>query len=194
MKWIFVGLGNPGGEYDGTRHNTGRMALESYAKREKLKWREDKKAHALVAKSANETSAAFILPNTFMNKSGSALLSYVKSVNAAHHTIVVYDDLDLPLGKIKLSYNRGNGGHNGLKSIERAVKTQEFWRIRIGVSPSTASGKTKKPVGEEAVIKFILSSFTPAQRDELKKVYKQVNEAIGMIIAEGPERAMNYFN
>ncbi len=191
MKWTCVGLGNPGEAYDNTRHNAGRMALQSYAKKYKVEWREDKKAIAFV--TALDT-ATLITPNTFMNKSGNALLGYVKSVNAAHHTVIIYDDLDLPLGKVKVSYNRSSGGHNGLKSIERALKTQEFWRIRIGVSNSTAKGVTKKPSGEEEVIKFILASFSAPQRDELKKVFKHVSLILDMIIADGPERAMNTFN
>lgn len=191
MKWIFVGLGNPGGEYINSRHNTGRAALEIYAKKEKLEWREDKKSNALVA---SDECITLILPNTFMNNSGKALTKYVKSVNAAKNTVVVYDDIDLPLGRIKLSFNRSSGGHNGVKSVESALKMRCFWRIRIGVALATASGKTKKPAGEEAVIKFILGKFTPIQLEEIKKVYKEVTKAIEMIVDEGAERAMNKFN
>jgi len=191
MTWTIVGLGNPGAEYDGTRHNTGRAILEVYAKKEHLEWREDKKANALAAKGEGYV---LILPNTFMNKSGSALTKYVKSVKAAEHVLVVYDDLDLPIGRIKISFDRSSGGHNGVKSIERSLKTKCFWRVRVGVASATASGKTKKPVGEEAVIKFILGKFSPAQRDEMKKVTKQVIAVIETILSEGPERAMNTFN
>ena len=191
MTWMIVGLGNPGEEYDGTRHNTGRAVLEMLAKRDKIAWREDSKAHALVGKTP---AATLILPNTYMNKSGSSLRKYVKSIKAAHQALVVYDDLDLPLGKIKISFDRSSGGHNGLKSIERALKTREFWRIRIGIACSDASGKLKKPSGEDVVIKFILGKFTPTQREELKKVYKTVLQAIDIVLAEGPERAMNIFN
>ena len=191
MKWIFVGLGNPGSEYSDSRHNVGRVALEIFAKKEKIEWREDKKSNATVSTGENTT---LILPNTFMNNSGKALVKYVKSIKSAKNTVVVYDDIDLPLGRIKFSFDRSSGGHNGVKSVEAALKTRCFWRIRIGVAPTTASGKPKKPSGEEAVIKFILGTFTPTQREDLKKVYKEVVKAIEMIVSDGAERAMNQFN
>lgn len=192
MAWVIVGLGNPGTEYENTRHNAGRMALAVYAKKNDAdEWREDKKAQATVAKSG---TTVLVLPDTFMNKSGSAVLKYVKSVKAAEKLVVVYDDLDLPLGKIKLSYDRGSGGHRGLDSVMRAVKTRAFARIRIGVSPETPSGKLKKPHGEDEVNKFILAKFKPNEIDELKKVFKRVNDALEAIIERGPMIAMNEFN
>jgi PTH1 family peptidyl-tRNA hydrolase len=194
MAYIIVGLGNPGGEYDNTRHNAGRMAVEAYAKKEGGKdvvWRDDKKANALVAKVGKDT---LVLPNTFMNKSGSAVVKYVKSVKAAKNMVVVYDDLDLPLGRIKISFARSAGGHNGLKSVTRAVKTDEFIRIRIGVSPHTPKGVTKKPAGEDAVLKFILGKFAPKEADELKKTLKLAVEALGVIRDDGYVVAMNKCN
>jgi PTH1 family peptidyl-tRNA hydrolase len=194
MAYIIVGLGNPGGEYDNTRHNAGRMAVEAYAKKEGGKdvvWRDDKKANALVAKVGKDT---LVLPNTFMNKSGSAVVKYVKSVKAAKNMVVVYDDLDLPLGRIKISFARSAGGHNGLKSVTRAVKTDEFIRIRIGVSPHTPKGVTKKPSGEDAVLKFILGKFAPKEADELKKTLKLAVEALGVIRDDGYVVAMNKCN
>ena len=187
-----MGLGNPGGEYEGTRHNTGRMAVEHFAKSQNIKeWREDAKANALVAKA---TGATLLLPNTFMNKSGSAVSKYVKSQKAAEHAVVIYDDLDMPLGKMKISFNRSSGGHNGIKSIERAVKTQKFYRIRVGISGATPSGKLKKPQGEKDVIDFIMKKFKPNEQDVLKKVFKRANEALNVMIADGPQVAMNQFN
>lgn len=194
MTYIIVGLGNPGGEYDNTRHNAGRMAVEAYAKKEEGKsvaWREDKKANALVTKVGKDT---LVLPNTFMNKSGSAVVKYVKSVKAAKNLVVVYDDLDLPLGRIKISFARSSGGHNGLKSVARAIKTDEFIRIRIGVSPHTPKGVTKKPTGEDAVLKFILGKFAPKEADELKKTLKLAVEALAVIRDEGYVAAMNKCN
>jgi len=196
MSWVIVGLGNPGAEYVGTRHNTGREAVESYAKKyADGDWREDKKASALtVSAHEGKESTRLVLPDTFMNKSGSAVARYVKSVKAAERLIVVYDDLDLPLGSVKLSFDRGSGGHKGLESIMRALKTKKFTRIRIGVSPTTASGKTKKPHGDEEVNRFILATFRPSEKDEMKKASKKAAEAIASIITEGREIAMNRFN
>ncbi|MBI5004466.1 aminoacyl-tRNA hydrolase [Candidatus Kaiserbacteria bacterium] len=206
MTWTIVGLGNPGEEYDNTRHNAGRMALEVAAKKAGGdEWKVNpvkasahgagKGAKATVAKATiGKTTAVFVLPDTFMNKSGAAVLKYVKSAKAAERMIVVYDDLDLPIGTIKLSFNRGSGGHKGVESIMRALKTKKFTRVRIGVSRATASGKIKKPSGEDEVIDFILAAFKPAEMTELKGVFKKVSEAIETIVTEGPERAMNQFN
>lgn len=192
MNYVIVGLGNPGNEYEHTRHNAGREAVEYFAKKnDASEWKEDAKSEATVAKVGK---TVLVLPDTFMNKSGSAVVKHVKSVKAAENLVVVYDDLDLPLGKVKISFNRGSGGHKGIESITRAVKTQKFVRIRIGVSPATSSGKLKKPDGEEKVIDFILGKFKPAEQDVLKKVYKVVAGAIREIIEEGRLVAMNHYN
>lgn len=196
MSWIIVGLGNPGEEYEATRHNTGRMALEFFARQSGTSaWKEDKKSQSLTTGArVGKHMLALVLPNTFMNKSGASVAKFVKSMKAAERLVVVSDDLDLPLGKIKLSFNRGSGGHKGIESIVRAVKTKRFTRIRIGVSASTATGKLKKPHGEKEVVDFILARFKAHEMDELKKVFKKVTQAIETIVSESPERAMNRFN
>lgn len=191
MSYVIVGLGNPGGEYAKTRHNAGRLAVEYFASKNDVEtWREDKKANAHVAKVGKHT---LVLPDTFMNKSGSAVSKYVKSVKAAKNLVVVYDDLDLPLGRIKISFALLRG-HNGLKSVARAVKTDDFIRVRIGVSPHTPKGKIKKPLGEEKVMGFILGKFTPKDEAEFKKVLKRVSDALTCILEEGYVQAMNVHN
>jgi PTH1 family peptidyl-tRNA hydrolase len=199
MTWVIVGLGNPGPEYENTRHNAGRMAVMHFAEKDDVdEWKEDANAKATVTKVG---ATVCVLPDTYMNKSGSAVLKYVKparreggSAKAAEKMIVVYDDLDLPLGVMKMSYDRGSGGHKGLESVMRAVKTKKFTRIRIGVSPATAKGVAKKPHGEEAVLKFILQKFRPSESDELKKIFKHASNAISATIEHGPMIAMNEFN
>ncbi len=196
MAWVIVGLGNPGEEYDGTRHNAGRIALDYFAKELKFgEWKEDKKAKSHVASGMlGRISVVLITPDTFMNKSGAAIARFVKSQKAAERLVVLYDDLDLPLGSMKLSFNRGSGGHRGVESIMKSVKTKKFTRVRIGVSPLRASGKLKKPSGEKEVVAFILAKFRSAELAELNPVWKRIAEALQAIVAEGPERAMNQFN
>lgn len=196
MTWVIVGLGNPGEEYDGTRHNTGRMALEQFAKDNGFSpWKENAAAKATIAKgTVGKNAVTLVLPDTFMNKSGAAVLKFVKSMKAAEKMIVVYDDLDLAIGKMKVSFDRGSGGHKGIESIMRAVKTKKFTRIRIGISPATASGKLKKPQGDEEVGKFILGTFKSSEQTELKQVLKKSSEAITTTIEEGYGIAMNRFN
>ena len=171
---IVVGLGNPGSEYERTRHNTGRMA-----------------ADFVVEKT---DGLKVFVPDTYMNKTGAAIAKVVKSKKAAEKLIVIYDDLDLPLGTMKISYNRSSGGHRGVESIIKALKTEAFIRIRIGISPATPSGKLKKPKGEKEVEKFILGEFKKPELEILKKVFKKVAEAVEVIVEEGKEAAMSEFN
>ncbi len=196
MAWVVVGLGNPGEEYENTRHNAGRMAVMHYALHTGApQWKEDKKSLSLTTGAGSKTTIiALQLPNTYMNKSGSAVMKLVKGVKAAERLIVVYDDLDLPIGKLKISFNRGSGGHKGIESIATGLRTKKFTRIRVGISPETAGGKMKKPLGEAVVHDFILKKFKADEITELKKVFKKVAEAIDMIVAEGPTIAMNHFN
>lgn len=196
MTWVIVGLGNPGEEYENTRHNTGRMALEYFAQSGNFSdWKDDSRAKARISRGAiGKVLAVLVAPDTFMNKSGSAVAKFVKSAKAAERMIVIYDDLDLPLGKIKISFDRGSGGHKGVESIQRAVKTKKFVRIRVGVSPESAAGKMRKPESGEAVLRFILQRFKPGEREELKTVFKKVAEAIATTVTENREIAMNKFN
>lgn len=199
--YIIAGLGNPGQEYEHTRHNVGRMFLEYVGKKEGLSdWREDKKLKALTTEGKiGKGKVLLVKPNNFMNNSGKSLAPLVKSKKAAPGLVVVYDDLDLPLGTLKISFNRGSGGHRGLDSIIKAIKTREFTRIRLGISPGTPSGKVKKPSGEKAVIDFILGKFKPKELEILKKSFKKAHEALGIIVSEkspqlGREKAMGEVN
>ncbi len=163
-------------------------------------WEFDKKSKSQISKSKiGKEPATLILPETFMNKSGQAVSYFVKpklktSKKGLENLIVVHDDIDLPLGTLKISYNKGTGGHRGLDSVVKAVKTKEFVRIRIGISSATPSGKIKKPQGEKAVIDFILNKFKPAELEIIKKIFKKVSEAIQTLITDGRDRAMNMFN
>lgn len=196
MAWVIVGLGNPGEEYNDTRHNCGRMAVEMFGKTTGFReFKEDKKRNVHATSGlVGKTATALVLPNTFMNKSGAAVAKFVKGLKAAERMVVVYDDLDLPLGKIKISFDRSSGGHKGVESITRAVKTQKFTRIRIGVSPSTAGGSLRKPEGKKVVNNFILTPFRAHEVAALKPVFKRVAEALEVIVREGRQMAMNRFN
>ena len=196
MSWVIVGLGNPGEEYENTRHNAGRMALAYFAKLNDLpELKEDRKNKTHVSKGAlNKTVLVLVAPDTYMNKSGNAVGKFVRSQKAAERMIVVYDDLDLSLGTMKISFDRGAGGHKGLESVIRAVKTKKFTRVRVGISETTAAGKLKKPSGEKEVLGFILAKFKPVELDLLRRVLKKSTDAISAIVLEGPMRAMNEFN
>ncbi len=195
MSYIFVGLGNPGDEYKNTRHNTGRMMLEWYARAYEAEWKFDKKINAQVAKiKVGKSPVTLVLPDTFMNNSGKTVKSLVTSVKGAEKLMVIYDDLDMGFGAHKISFNKSSGGHRGLESIIKSLKTEKFARIRIGISPTTPSGKTKKPVGEDKVMKFILGEFKPEEITALKKISKKVTLALDTFVTSGIEKARNEFN
>lgn len=196
MAWVIVGLGNPGEEYDSTRHNCGRMAVEFFAKGADFReFREDSKRNVHVGSGLiGKTATVLLLPDTFMNKSGTAVVKFVKGSRAAERMVVVHDDLDLPLGKMKISFDRSSGGHKGVESIIRAVKTQRFTRVRIGVSPTTSSGMLRKPEGKKVVHNFILTKLRAHELAVLKPVFRRVAEALETVIRDGREIAMNKFN
>ncbi len=192
-SWIIVGLGNPGEEYAETRHNTGRIVVSKIAESfDGGEWKTEKMLTAAVAKgSVNGNPARFVLPNTFMNLSGKSVKPLIPGPKAAERLIVVYDDIDLPFGSLKISYGRSSGGHNGLESVIKSLKTKDFVRIRIGVAPTTPGGKLKKPSGEEAVVKFLLGEFKKPELETLKKIIKRVEEAVTIIVTESREKAMS---
>ena len=179
MKLV-VGLGNPGKEYENTRHNTGRILVGMIEKK--------------LDKEESKQKIKFITPDTFMNNSGKAVAPLIKSKKDLKDLVVIYDDIDLPLGKMKISFNRSSGGHNGLGSIIKHLKSEEFLRIRIGISPSTPKGVVKKPKGEKAVLNFLLGEYKKPELETIKKMSKKVAEAVEMIFSESKEKAMSIFN
>jgi len=173
---LVVGLGNPGKEYENTRHNTGRIVTE------------------MVAKKLKDTKIKFITPDNFMNNSGRAVAPLIKSKKDLQNLVVIYDDVDLPIGKIKISFNRSSGGHNGLNSIIKSLKSQEFLRIRVGISSATPKGVVKKPKGEKAMLNFLLGEFKKPELEKIKKLSKTIAEAVETIFTESKEKAMSIFN
>lgn len=196
MKWIVVGLGNPGSEYAYTRHNAGRIVLDAFRRAHDLPEWENKKIYkALLSKGEVQGSELLLLlPETYMNDSGKSLVSLVKSKKQAGQLVVVHDDIDLPLGSWKISFDRGSGGQKGVESIMASLKTKAFIRVRVGVLSKTQGGKPKKPKGGEAVHKFILGKFKEEEMVELKKVSKEIAKGIDTLLCDGLDRAMNQWN
>ncbi len=200
MTFHFIGLGNPGEEYAQTRHNTGQIILEHFRVAHDFpEWKNDMKSKALVSKGkVGKHTVVLVCPQTFMNKSGISAKAFVENgkenPKEAERMLVIYDDLDLPFGAMKFSFNRSSGGHKGMESIIKAVKTEAFPRLRIGISPTTPAGKLKKPHGEEAVEKVILGQFKKEDMAELKKLFRTIDEGLTLYIEEGRERAMTFLN
>lgn len=195
MKLI-ISLGNPGEEYKDARHNVGFMAVDEIAKKEGSKFSFEKKFNAEVAKSRfNDKPAILAKPFTFVNKSGEAVrkLKLFYKIKPAD-IIVIHDDLDIEFGSFKLSFAKHSGGHRGVQSVIDGLKTDKFWRLRIGIANRKleAIRKQKKEVptrkasrgssipqsGIGTVGGFVLSRFTPAEQSELKKIIKKALEGL----------------
>lgn len=191
MALVIVGLGNSGKEYEKTRHNAGRMVVERFGAREGFPEFVFKKgANALVSDGvvAGE-KVTLVLPETMMNRSGVSVSALVKSVSGARKLLVVHDELDMPLGTLKMVFGRNSGGHKGVESIMRAIKTKNFARLRVGISGSGKKHQAKKPRGEEKVVKHVIGKFKPAEDAVLKKVLKKSMDATHTFIVEGIEKA-----
>jgi PTH1 family peptidyl-tRNA hydrolase len=196
MALVIVGLGNPGKEYEKTRHNAGRDAVALVVKNEGLSdFVFNKTANALVTKGVvGGENATLVLPETMMNLSGKAVAAFVKSPKAAKNLLVIHDDLDLPLGTIKMVFARGSGGHKGVESIMRALKTEAFARIRIGISAEGKRNQAKKVQGEEKVLKMVIGKWKPSEETVVKKVLKKVAETVRLYASESIEAATMFAN
>lgn len=194
---IFVGLGNPTAEHEGSRHNIGREFLSWYSERgsEEVEWKAEKISRALVAKpKVAGKPSIFVLPETYMNDSGISLRSFISNKKDLAKLVVLHDDLDLPLGTIKISFARGDGGHNGVKSIIAHTKSNEFVRVRIGIAKKSTKGVALKPKGEDKVVRFVLGKFSPAEKLAVRRLYKILSEVVEVLAEEGKDIAMNRFN
>ncbi len=191
MGFVIMGLGNTGKEYEKTRHNAGRMAVELFAKKNDFPpFVLNKTAKALVSQGVLDgEKVTLVLPETMMNLSGKSAPAFVKSVKAAKQLVIVQDELDLPLGTLKMVFGRNSGGHKGVESIMRALKTKEFARLRIGISGAGKKHQAKKPAGEEKVVKHVIGKFKPAEEAVLKKSLNRSIEALAYFVTDGVEKA-----
>ncbi len=186
---LIVGLGNPGEKYEKTRHNLGFRVVDEFQRRNnfaKLKFL--KKSQAEISEGILDNKKMILAkPQAFMNLSGKSIKILTKSCELeAKNLIVVHDDIDLPLGKTRISIGRGAAGHKGVESIIKILGTKNFIRFRLGVC-----SKTNKPKNPE---KFVLQKFTKNEEKIVKEVIKKTAEAIGFFLKEGLERTMNKFN
>jgi PTH1 family peptidyl-tRNA hydrolase len=187
MKLI-VGLGNPGRNYARNRHNIGFICINHFARSQGVKFdRKQSRARTGTGKIAgNEVVLA--KPQTHMNSSGESVSRLVKRFKInLEDLIVIHDDLDLPLGKIRLSSGSSSGGHKGINSIIKELGSQDFIRLRIGIGRPAG-------VSEEEIIAYVLSDFMPEQRKAIAPVIPKVSEAILCLLTEGLEAAMNRYN
>jgi len=191
MKLI-VGLGNPGKTYAHNRHNVGFLCLNYFARFHSIGF-DHRQCRARV--SLAEVGGKQLLlakPGTFVNISGESVACLVRK----HDTIlsdllVIYDDLDLPVGKIRLRQSGGSGGHKGMNSIISALGSEAFPRIRVGIGRPQGD---KQSISEDAIVNYVLSDFFPQEEEVIKPVIATVSEAIDYFLTQGIEATMSKFN
>jgi PTH1 family peptidyl-tRNA hydrolase len=192
MKLI-VGLGNPGRDYVNNRHNVGFKCIDLFAREHGISLTQRGARSKLGTGEVAGTKMVLAKPQTFMNLSGEAVSALMRRYRLSSQDIlVIYDDLDLPLGKIRIREKGSSGGHNGLKSIISHLGTQDFPRIRVGIAPAEGGDGAAAP--EVDAIEHVLSDFTDAEKTVMREVYPRVAAAIEFILIEGIAAAMNKYN
>lgn len=193
--FIIVGLRNPGDEYTNTRHNVGWIILADIMERHSFPTptKSAKYSGELGEGVLFGTEVGILLPTTFMNNSGTAVVKYVKEKSSLNALIVVHDDVDLPLGEVRISFDRGSGGHNGIKSIIDSLGSQAFIRIRVGVAQKNIFGTVKRPTGDKRA-DFVLGTFKSGELKQMPKIAETVDRALELIVTKGKEVAMAEIN
>jgi PTH1 family peptidyl-tRNA hydrolase len=183
---IVVGLGNPGRRYKKTRHNVGFMTVDRLAESHSLAFSKKKFNAEIATGSILGEEVLLVKPQTFMNVSGEAVGPLVRFYKVEHPDIlVVYDDADLPFGKMRLRPLGGSGGHNGMKSIISHLGSQEFPRIRVGIRGEFVF---------DDLSDYVLGKFTSDEAKKLKDIINEVCEAVGAVLTDPFEKAMTRFN
>jgi len=189
--WLVVGLGNPGPEYAATRHNVGFLVTDLLADQVGAKLARHKRGHALAAEGklgipGSMTHLVLVEPLSFMNESGGP----VKAIMAFYgvepeRLIVVHDELDIPFTTIRVKLGGGDNGHNGLKSIRKALGTGDFYRVRVGIG---------RPPGRQDPADYVLKPFASAERAELAEVVQRSADAVESMMTAGLDVTQNRFN
>jgi peptidyl-tRNA hydrolase, PTH1 family len=183
---LIVGLGNPENKYEGTRHNIGFAAVEQIASKWNYSWQDNRRFTGLISEgiAPNKQKVRLLKPLTYMNLSGQSVRAVVDWYKYSPETVlVIYDDMDLPVGKMRMRLAGSDGGHNGMKSIIAHLGTQKFPRLRIGIGR-----------GNKESINHVLGRFSQAQDQIISKVLAQTVDCIETSLFEGVEKAMSLYN
>lgn len=183
---LIVGLGNPGLEYKGTRHNVGFELIDNLSEKLTITLKPGNGLFFFGEGRFKGQTVTLLKPTTYMNKSGRAVTkALAETGNSPSECLVCYDDIHLETGRIKLKPAGSAGGHNGIIDIIDRLQTQDFPRLRIGIGNEFNRGRQSD---------YVLSPFTPSQREQINETLEVASEAVLMFLREGIERAMNQFN
>lgn len=184
---MMVGLGNPGSEYEQTRHNAGFWFIDELAWQYKATLKEEKKFFGSVARISISGSDLWLLkPSTFMNRSGQAVAALAQFYKIKPEEIlVVHDELDIPCGRIKFKLGGGNGGHNGLKDIQARLGTPDFYRLRLGID---------HPGNRNLVVGYVLNKPSPEHRQQIDEAINKSLKAVPMLLAGEWEEAVRFLH
>ena len=185
MKYLIVGLGNVGSEYEGTRHNCGFMVVDALAKEADASWSLERHAYRAEVRHKGRT-LILIKPTTYMNLSGKAVAYWLQQERVSlENLLVVVDDLALPVGTMRMKRQGSHGGHNGLADIEAALHSANYCRLRIGIGADFGRGHQ---------IDYVLGCFSEAERTLLDPVISRAGDAIKAFVTVGADRAMTEYN
>ncbi len=187
MAWLVAGLGNPGERYQATRHNLGAMVARELAARAGERFRKVRFVPVDAAEiSLGEERVLLALAHRFMNESGPAYASLARKRDVpAGRVIAVHDDLDLAFGALRIKLGGSTAGHRGLDSLAGALRTAEFFRVRVGIG---------RPPGRQDPADFVLDPFPKAERDEVPSLVDLAADAVASLVADGLERTQDRFN
>lgn len=185
MKFLIVGLGNPGMDYEHTRHNIGFDILDSYAGNNEINWTKGRFGWTADVMIRGKR-ATLLKPDTYMNLSGKAVRYWLDTLKIKpQNLLIVLDDLALPLGKLRLKLKGSDGGHNGLRSINEVLNTTEYPRLRFGIGNEFSKGRQ---------VDFVLSKWRPEENEIVAEAIEKATESINLFIVEGAGKAMTKVN
>lgn len=184
--FVIVGLGNPGKEYEKTRHNTGFMTIDKLAKKYNIEFNKEKNKALIGSGLIGDEKVILVKPQTFMNLSGEAAREIMEFYKEdMNNFIAIFDDIDLPIGTIRIKERGSAGTHNGVKSLVKELKTQEFKRVKVGIG---------SPSEKMDLISHVLGKFSEKELELIDESTSKAAEAIECIIKDGVSKAMNTYN
>ena len=189
---IIAGLGNPGEQFKNTRHNVGFMAVDAFAEKNKFpEFKLQKKSNSLISESIiNDEKIILAKPQTFMNESGKAVKKIISNFKfQISNLIIIHDDIDLPVGKIKIIKERGSAGHKGVESIVKSIGNNGLIRFRIGISPCL-----KPDVKQVKAKKIVLKNFSKEEQKTIDEALQKIVDALDLFMKEGLDKTMNQYN